>query len=154
MSLKITKNFPTNHDIIEEEMKENEKIKVVATSETEKPTPMGDSIGECGICLDNMSDIMLPCLHAFCNQCIALWQAKQQNCPICRSEILLRCNGMTAFSGNGLSDEIYCIINSGDNIDELADEINIRVSAATRFLIDSKPYSKLSKAFSRKYTVQ
>jgi hypothetical protein len=61
---------------------------------------------------------------------------------------------MTAFSGNGLTDEIYCIINSGDSIDELADEINIRVSAATRFLIDSKPYSKLSKAFSRKYTVQ
>jgi hypothetical protein len=61
---------------------------------------------------------------------------------------------MTAFSGNGLTDEIYCIINSGDSIDELADEINIRVSAATRFLIDSKPYSKLSKAYSRKYTVQ
>ena len=61
---------------------------------------------------------------------------------------------MTAFSVNGFSDEIYCIINSGDNIEELADEINIRVSAATRFLIDSKPYSKLSKAFSCKYTVQ
>jgi hypothetical protein len=61
---------------------------------------------------------------------------------------------MTAFSGNGFSDEIYCIINSGDNIEELADEINIRVSAATRFLIDSKPYSKLSKAFSRIYTAQ
>jgi hypothetical protein len=57
---------------------------------------------------------------------------------------------MTAFSGNGFSDEIYCIFNSGDNIEELADEINIRVSAATRFLIDSKSYSKLSKAFSRK----
>ena len=61
---------------------------------------------------------------------------------------------MSAFSGNGLSDEIYCIINSGDNIEELADEINIRVSAATRFLIDSKPYNKLNKAISRKYTVQ
>ncbi len=51
---------------------------------------------------------------------------------------------MTAFSGDGLSDEIYCIINSADNIEGLAEEINIRVSAATRFLIDSKPYSKLS----------
>lgn len=61
---------------------------------------------------------------------------------------------MTAFSGDGLSDEIYCIINSADNIEGLAEEINIRVSAATRFLIDSKPYSKLSKAFRRKYTVQ
>jgi hypothetical protein len=61
---------------------------------------------------------------------------------------------MTAFSGTGVSDEIYCIINSADNIEGLADEINIRVSAATRFLIDSKPFSKLSKAFSRKYTVQ
>ncbi len=58
---------------MQEEIKENEMIKVVPTSETDKPTPLGDSVGECGICLDNLSDIMLPCLHAFCNQCIALW---------------------------------------------------------------------------------
>jgi hypothetical protein len=76
MSYRVTKSKPNNQNMIEE-MKENEIIKVVATSETEKPTPQGDSIGECGICLDNLSDIMLPCLHAFCNQCIALWQAKQ-----------------------------------------------------------------------------
>ena len=61
---------------------------------------------------------------------------------------------MTAFSGDGLSDEIYCIINSADNIEGLAEEINIRVSAATRFLIDSKHYSKLSSALKRKYNVK
>jgi hypothetical protein len=61
---------------------------------------------------------------------------------------------MSAFSSKGASDEIYCIINSGDNIEELADEINMRVSAATRFLIDSKPYSKISKAFSTLQTIE
>jgi hypothetical protein len=75
ISYRITKSKPNNQNMIEE-MKENELIKVVTTSETEKPTPQGESIRECGICLDNLSDIMLPCLHAFCNQCIVLWQAK------------------------------------------------------------------------------
>lgn len=60
---------------------------------------------------------------------------------------------MAAFSGDGLSDEVYCIINSGDSIDELADEINIRVSAATRFLLDSKPFSKINKSFNRLYSI-
>lgn len=70
-SYRVSMTLPSNK--IQEEMKENNMIKVVPTSETEKPTPLGDSVGECGICLDNLSDIMLPCLHAFCNQCIALW---------------------------------------------------------------------------------
>ncbi len=69
-----------------EEMKDNMKIEMV-----EKITPVEDSIGECTICLENLSDIMLPCLHAFCNKCITLWQAKQTNCPVCRSEILMKC---------------------------------------------------------------
>lgn len=68
---------------------DNMKIEVVDSKQI--PTPKEDSIGECTICLENMSDIMLPCFHAFCNHCITLWQAKQSNCPVCRSEILMKC---------------------------------------------------------------
>jgi len=110
----------------------------------------GDSVGECSVCLDNQSDIMLPCLHAFCTQCIELWQAKQSNCPVCRSEILTRCTGMAAFSQG---DEFFCIINSGDSIEELAEEITMRVSAATSFILESKPYGKVLKTFNKLYTV-
>lgn len=129
-----------------EEVKDSEKIKIEYITKDQMETPKQDSVGECSICLDNLSDIMLPCLHAFCSECIVHWQAQQQNCPICRSEILIRCQGMTAFSGSG-TDEIYCIINSSDSVEELADEINMRVSAATRSLIDCKKYRKVSKAF-------
>lgn len=55
--------------------------------------------------------------------------------------------------GSAVENEFYCIINSGDNIEDMADEINMRVSAATRFILESKPYSKINKAFSNKYTV-
>jgi hypothetical protein len=68
---------------------------------------------------------------------------------------LTRCSGLTAFQGvGGAENEFYCVVNSGDNIEELADEINMRVSAATRFILDSKPYSKINKVFNNKYTVE
>ena len=34
---------------------------------------------------------------------------------------------------------------------DLADEIHMRVSGATRFILDSKAYSKLSKTFNKIY---
>ena len=55
----------------EEETKGSSNLKVEYVSEPKKEeTPKVDSIGECTICLDNLSDIMLPCLHAFCNDCL------------------------------------------------------------------------------------
>lgn len=62
-----------------------------------------------------------------------------------------KCNESIAFSG--IKDEYYCIINSGDNLQDLAEEISMRVSAATQFIMESKPYSKINKAFSKKYKV-
>lgn len=61
---------------------------------------------------------------------------------------------MAALSGTSIENELYCIVNTCDNIEEMAEEINMRVSAATRFLIESKPYSKINKVFNNKYTVQ
>ena len=61
--------------------------------------------------------------------------------------------GMTQMKGTGIDDEFFCIINSKDSIEDMADEINMRVSAATRFIIDSKPYSKINQVFSNCYSV-
>ena len=58
---------------------------------------------------------------------------------------------MAAFSQG---DEFFCIINSGDSIDELADEIGMRVSAATRFILERTSYSKIKKAYPKLYTVE
>jgi hypothetical protein len=66
--MKKTKGFK------DEETKDNLKAEYV---KKEEETPKVDSIGECAICLDNLSDIMLPCLHAFCNQCLEAWVGKQ-----------------------------------------------------------------------------
>ncbi len=59
-----------------EEVKDSEKLKIEYVTKDSMETPKQDSVGECSICLDNLSDMMLPCLHAFCNECIAHWQAK------------------------------------------------------------------------------
>eukprot|EP00347_Sterkiella_histriomuscorum_P005719 403355531 len=121
---------------------------------TPTPTPGGpqkndDDIWECAICLDNMSDVLLPCTHAFCNDCINLWQAKQSNCPICRSELLIQCSSNMQLQK--ADDEFYCIINSNDNLQELAEEISMRVSAATQFIIDRKSITKLHSHFHSVY---
>ena len=50
-------------------------------------------IDECSICLDADSDVVLECTHAFCTKCIQAWQAKENNCPICRSAVLKRMTG-------------------------------------------------------------
>jgi hypothetical protein len=56
--------------------------------------------------------------------------------------------GMTQYQGTGIDNEFFCIINSSDSIEDMAEEINMRVSAATRFIIESKNYTKINKVFS------
>lgn len=46
-----------------------------------------DSSDLCSICLDEPSDVVLDCLHAFCHECIDQWNVKSHTCPICRREI-------------------------------------------------------------------
>mmetsp|Transcript_430 Transcript_430/g.715 ORF Transcript_430/g.715 Transcript_430/m.715 type:complete len:97 (+) Transcript_430:755-1045(+) len=41
----------------------------------------------CSICLDEPSDIVLDCMHAFCENCITDWNQKSRTCPICRKDI-------------------------------------------------------------------
>jgi hypothetical protein len=45
---------------------------------------------ECCVCLDRDSEIMLPCLHAFCERCIREWAERNEQCaecPVCRAPI-------------------------------------------------------------------
>jgi hypothetical protein len=53
-------------------------------------TPGELSERECCVCLDRDSEIMLPCLHAFCERCIREWADRNEKCaecPICRTPI-------------------------------------------------------------------
>jgi hypothetical protein len=44
----------------------------------------GDNDSECTICMFERIQIMLPCTHSFCEECIDSWLKKDQGCPICR----------------------------------------------------------------------
>ncbi|CDW85804.1 ring finger protein 141 [Stylonychia lemnae] len=107
---------------------------------------------ECAICLDNLSDVMLPCTHSFCDDCIKMWQAKQNNCPICRSDILTKVQTDLGFQRQ--DEEIYCIINSNDSLTELSEEIQMRVTGATQFIIDRKNFAKVTCTFQKIYTAE
>ncbi|CDW84280.1 ring finger and transmembrane domain-containing protein 2-like [Stylonychia lemnae] len=40
----------------------------------------------CPICDDKDSDILLVCMHVFCEQCITDWYLRNGSCPMCRIE--------------------------------------------------------------------
>jgi hypothetical protein len=49
---------------------------------------------DCSICLSCPEEeglgnelVVLPCLHAFCSQCIADWRTQSATCPLCRKEL-------------------------------------------------------------------
>ncbi|XP_048779811.1 RING finger protein 141-like isoform X2 [Ostrea edulis] len=42
---------------------------------------------ECCICMENRSEIMLPCAHQFCEGCIDRWNVTSKTCPICRERV-------------------------------------------------------------------
>ncbi|KAL7560648.1 hypothetical protein ACA910_001332 [Epithemia clementina (nom. ined.)] len=42
---------------------------------------------ECGICLDDEPDCILPCGHQLCDRCERLWVRRKLNCPFCRAQM-------------------------------------------------------------------
>ncbi len=51
----------------------------------------GEMERECCVCLERNSEMLLPCLHAFCEQCIVAWAEKNDkcaDCPVCRTPIV------------------------------------------------------------------
>eukprot|EP00467_Chlorarachnion_reptans_P017284 CAMPEP_0114516444 /NCGR_PEP_ID=MMETSP0109-20121206/17328_1 /TAXON_ID=29199 /ORGANISM="Chlorarachnion reptans, Strain CCCM449" /LENGTH=198 /DNA_ID=CAMNT_0001696827 /DNA_START=387 /DNA_END=986 /DNA_ORIENTATION=- len=59
------------------------------TKETKETPDMARQLSSdlCSICLDMPSDVVLKCLHAFCEDCITSWNVKSQTCPICRKGV-------------------------------------------------------------------
>ncbi|KAK3101237.1 hypothetical protein FSP39_002026 [Pinctada imbricata] len=42
---------------------------------------------ECCICMENKSEVILPCTHQFCESCIDRWNVTSKTCPICRAKV-------------------------------------------------------------------
>ncbi|CAL2051806.1 unnamed protein product [Caenorhabditis brenneri] len=52
-------------------------------------TQTSDVEGNCVICMENINDLLLPCLHAFCIRCIAAEMEYRHDfsCPMCKTKI-------------------------------------------------------------------
>lgn len=42
---------------------------------------------ECCICMEHKSELILPCTHKFCEDCIQVWNVSSKTCPICRAQV-------------------------------------------------------------------
>ncbi|XP_018800151.1 PREDICTED: RING finger protein 141-like [Bactrocera latifrons] len=42
-----------------------------------------EHVDECSICLDRLTEVILPCTHSFCTPCIEQWNVNNKTCPIC-----------------------------------------------------------------------
>ena len=45
------------------------------------------SLDECCVCLERKPDLILPCAHAYCVQCIEQWNVNHKTCPVCRESV-------------------------------------------------------------------
>jgi len=43
-----------------------------------------DEENECIICMTAQCNIILPCMHSFCQSCIQRWSLDHSECPFCR----------------------------------------------------------------------
>jgi len=67
-------------------------MKTFRTSENPKPPPKIETQAqieesECVICMERKAQIVLPCTHAFCEDCLSVWRQKSATCPMCRTTI-------------------------------------------------------------------
>jgi hypothetical protein len=42
---------------------------------------------ECVVCMERKPAVVLPCTHAFCNECLSQWKGKSDSCPLCRASV-------------------------------------------------------------------
>ena len=79
----------------------------------------------CSICMSSSVEVALPCLHAFCKDCIAEWYERDATCPLCRVVL----DGMTG-------DEVW-VMDSGSER-----ELREQISAVSHFphkFLEDKP---------------
>ena len=53
----------------------------------DESVPNDDTL-ECSICLENNTDLKLPCNHCFHEKCLAEWFEEKPTCPMCRKDYL------------------------------------------------------------------
>eukprot|EP00727_Mastigamoeba_balamuthi_P001163 m51a1_g11043 putative ring finger protein 141 (265) ;mRNA; r:452129-453109 len=46
---------------------------------------LGDE--DCAVCMERKSTVVLPCTHAFCQECLEGWRGRSETCPMCRANV-------------------------------------------------------------------
>lgn len=46
---------------------------------------------ECCVCFKDTENVIAPCLHVMCKECILIWCSKKIKCPICNTTVLSPC---------------------------------------------------------------
>jgi len=71
------------------------------------------SDNECTICMEKMAEVVLPCTHAFCNNCLGGWQKKSNTCPMCRKNLDSTGEEDWVLTGSGVDeDEVVAYLSS------------------------------------------
>ena len=88
------------------------------------PTADEDDTRVCSICMSSAVDLALPCLHAFCRECIEDWHERDATCPLCRVK------------ANASTDDVWVM--NGNNEADLEEQINT-VCRFPFVYLDDKP---------------
>ena len=96
-------------------------------------------------------EVVLPCMHAFCEACITDWLKKQPECPLCRQNIKTKLNVLSRRSSeasNGGDTSFFELIDTDgkdDVIPDLENRVEVLINTAIGFLINMKEYNVKQK---------
>eukprot|EP00742_Colponemidia_sp_Colp-10_P001211 GILJ01001304.1.p1 GENE.GILJ01001304.1~~GILJ01001304.1.p1 ORF type:complete len:256 (+),score=18.29 GILJ01001304.1:81-848(+) len=67
---------------------------------------------ECMICMEDQTQVALPCSHAFCETCIKTWNIQSLTCPVCRNDVKKGASDFWVFTDDPENDYTDCIFDS------------------------------------------
>jgi len=73
------------HAVVAENQKRKKEDSKLIAEENESEELLKDD--ECCICMEQQHDVVLACSHAFCRRCIEGWNARNDTCPMCRTQV-------------------------------------------------------------------
>ncbi|XP_013410899.1 RING finger protein 141-like isoform X2 [Lingula anatina] len=59
----------------------------IILSEADSLSCASEEANECIICMERKADVILPCAHLYCEQCIDRWSVSSHTCPVCRATV-------------------------------------------------------------------